>query len=73
MPMFRTPNSSSACTPAASATTPNTAGTSHEPRSMIAPSPSGRIRGTFSPNPPPVMWAAAWTAARRAISNTSPT
>ncbi len=70
-PMLNVENMSASDAPAAPRTSSKIGGSGQEPRRMRAPNPGGSARGMFSTNPPPVMWAAAWSSPSCASDRTS--
>ena len=61
MPQFIVRNSSASEIPPVAASQPNTGGNRQASSSISHPCPAGKIRGRFSLNPPPVIWANACT------------
>ena len=73
MPMLKVANMSASLASVRRRSSSKIGGSVQVPRSMRAPRPGGTTRGRFSSNPPPVMWAAAWTNRSRERGRTSGT
>jgi len=71
MPRFHVPSVDSRESPARSASTRNTAGGDHEPRSTSTQLPTGSTRARFAAMPPPVTWLSACTAPGSSASTSS--
>src|SRR5690606_22716874 len=65
MPQLKVRRSSASAMRPASRSQAKTGGSGHAERSIVAPQPSGRMRGRFSGRPPPVTWASARTPPAR--------
>ncbi len=73
MPQLNTRSISSAATPPARASQPNTGGSAQRAASSTATVSSGSTRGKFPGRPPPVMCAAAFSSLARCSASSERT